>query len=203
MPELKLRYFDFHGGRGEVARLALSLGSIPFEDDRIPLSTWPSVRDQMPLKAVPVLEVDGDTITQSNAINRYVGKLSELYPDDPIEALHCDEVMDAVEDILTKIVQTFFMEDDAKREARQKLAAGPIPLYLAKLDEMLLARGGEYFAAGRLTVADLKVMLWIQSLRSGTLDHVPTDLAERIAPHLVDHYERIKALPGIANYYSQ
>jgi hypothetical protein len=36
MSKLKLTYFDFHGGRGESARLALSIGGIPFEDDRVP-----------------------------------------------------------------------------------------------------------------------------------------------------------------------
>ena len=35
MPKLKLIYFDFHGGRGEPARLALSMRGIPFEDDRV------------------------------------------------------------------------------------------------------------------------------------------------------------------------
>ena len=30
MSKLKLSYFDFHGGRGEPARLALSIGEIPF-----------------------------------------------------------------------------------------------------------------------------------------------------------------------------
>ena len=34
MAKLKLTYFDFHGGRGEPARLALSIGGIAFEDDR-------------------------------------------------------------------------------------------------------------------------------------------------------------------------
>jgi hypothetical protein len=28
MPKLKLTYFDFHGGRGKPARLALSIGGI-------------------------------------------------------------------------------------------------------------------------------------------------------------------------------
>ena len=40
MPKLKLTYFDFHGGRGEPARLALSIGGIPFEDDRVAPSDW-------------------------------------------------------------------------------------------------------------------------------------------------------------------
>jgi glutathione S-transferase len=203
MPKLKLSYFDFNGGRGEVARLALTIGKIPFEDDRIPVETWPSVRDQMPLHALPVLQIDGERITQSNAINRYVGRLAGLYPENPIEALRCDEVMDAIEDILAKIVQTFGIQDEeAKRAARQKLAEGPISLYLAKLDEQLAEGDGMYFADARLTVADLKVCTWIQHLRSGTLDHVPTDLADRVAPHLVDQFERIKTLPEIAAYYA-
>ena len=40
MAKPKLTYFDFHGGRGEPARLALSMGGIPFEDDRLASSDW-------------------------------------------------------------------------------------------------------------------------------------------------------------------
>jgi hypothetical protein len=33
MSRPKLTYFDFHGGPGEVARLALAFGGVSFEDD--------------------------------------------------------------------------------------------------------------------------------------------------------------------------
>ena len=82
MAKLKLTYFDFHGGRGEPARLALSIGGIAFEDDRVPPSDWASRKAQTPFGALPVLEVDGQVVAQSNAINRYVGKLADLYPSD-------------------------------------------------------------------------------------------------------------------------
>jgi glutathione S-transferase len=65
----------------------MSLGGVAFEDRRIPVSDWPSVRDETPFRAVPVLEVDDKMITQSNAINRYVGKLAGLYPDDDLDPL--------------------------------------------------------------------------------------------------------------------
>ena len=42
---------------------------------------------------------------------------------------------------------------------------------------MLEARG-DWFADGRLTVADLKVFVFTRSLASGVLDHIPTDLVE-------------------------
>src|SRR5882757_4554031 len=96
MPNLKLTYFDFHGGRGEPARLALSIGGIPFEDDRVQSTDWERRKADTPFGALPLLEVDGQILAQSNAINRYVGKLAKLYPSDPWQAALCDEAMEAV-----------------------------------------------------------------------------------------------------------
>ena len=64
MAKLKLTYFDFHGGRGEPARLALSIGGIPFEDDRVPPSEWGSRKAHTPFGALPVLEKDGQAVAQ-------------------------------------------------------------------------------------------------------------------------------------------
>jgi glutathione S-transferase len=204
MPDLKLRYFDFNGGRGEVARISMSLGGIPFEDDRIPVADWPAQREQTPFHALPVLEIDGQIITQCNAINRYVGKLAHLYPEDAVEAARCDEAMDAVEDVVTRVVATFGISDAAElRAAREAIVEGPIRLYLSRLQEMLVARGGEFFADGRLTVADLKVFVWIRNLRSGVLDHVPPDLTDRVAPKLVEHHDRVASHPGVLAYYEK
>jgi glutathione S-transferase len=52
-----------------------------------------------------------------------------------------------------------------------------------------------------LTVADLKVFVWIRHLRSGQLDHIPTDLVDRVAPLLVEHTERVANLPKVSAYY--
>ncbi len=202
MAKLKLTYFDFHGGRGEPARLALSISGIAFEDDRVPPSEWGSHKMQTPFGALPVLEVDGQVVSQSNAINRYVGKLGDLYPSDPWEAALCDEAMEAVEDITNKIGATLFLPDEQKRAQRKELADGPIPFYLTRLQQRLEAHGGRYFAADRLTVADLKVFVWIRHLKSGALDHMPADLPDRIAPVLVEHFERVKSDPRIKSYYT-
>ena len=201
MPKLKLSYFDFHRGRGEVARLALSLGGIAFEDDRIPGSAWAERKPHTPFGSLPVLEVDGQRLTQSNSINRYVGKLTDLYPSDPWQAALCDEVMDAVEDIGTQVGQTFSLPEDQKELRRKALAEGPITRYLTRLAQLLADHGGQYFAGDRLSVADLKAFLWIRHLKSGMLDHIPRDLPDRIAPTLVEHHDRIRNHAGIKAYY--
>jgi Glutathione S-transferase, N-terminal domain len=144
MAQLKLTYFDFHGGHGEPARLALSMGGIPFEDDRVLPSEWGSRKANTPFGALPVLEVDGEVVAQSNAINRYVGKLADLYPSDAWQAALCDEVMEAVEDIGTKIAATLFLPEEQKKTQRKELVEGPIPFYLTRLEQRLEAHGGQY-----------------------------------------------------------
>ena len=202
MPKLVLTYFDFDGGRGEAARLTMHLAGIAFEDKRIAGNDWPALRDKTPFQAMPVLEVDGKTITQSNTINRYLGKLAGLYAKDDWQAALVDEVMDAVEDISTKIANTRGLEGEAKKKAREALAAGPIPRFLQQIDARLKAGGGEWFVERRLTVADLKCFMWVRWLKSGALDHIPTDIVDKNAPLLAKHLERVKNHPKIAAYYA-
>jgi glutathione S-transferase len=203
MTTLKLTYFNFDGGRGEPARLALAIAGIPFEDDRVSFQDWPRRKSETPFHAVPVLEADGRALTQSNAINRYIGRMANLYPSDPWQAALCDEVMDAVEDIGTQIVATFNLPDDEKKLRREALVAGPIPLYLSRLGQRLDANGARYFADNRLTVADLKVFVWVRYLKSGNLDHVPSDLPDRAAPEIAAHCSRIEEHPRVKAYYAQ
>ncbi len=115
MAKLKLSYFDFHGGRGKPARIALSMGGIPFEDDRVKGDEWERRKPDTPFGALPLLEKDGEILAQSNAINRYVGRLTNLYPSDPWQAALCDETMEAVEDITNKIAATMFLSDEQKK----------------------------------------------------------------------------------------
>jgi glutathione S-transferase len=203
MSHLKLTYFDFSGGRAEPARLALSIGEIAFEDHRFGFADFAEVRKSTPFGQVPTLEVDGVLVTQSDAITRYAGKLTGLYPTDPYQALLCDEVLSAVEDLTIKLGASFGLTGEALKEARTALVTGPMTTYLRWLQAQLQAHGGEYFADQRLTVADLKVFVHVRGLNSGRLDHVPTDLVESVAPLLNVHMQRVAQTPAIAQYYAQ
>jgi glutathione S-transferase len=203
MPQLKLSYFDMHGGRGEPARLALAIGGIAFEDHRFTFAEFADVRKATPFGQVPVLYVDGALVTQSDAILRYAGKLAGLYPTDPVQALLCDEVAYVVEEANVKLGPTFRMTGEEQKAARLALVNGSMPVYLAWLQSKLVANGGEYFADKRLTVADLKVFVDVRGLNSGRLDHVPTDLVEKVAPLLNAHMQRVAATPAVAQYYAK
>lgn len=197
---MKLTYFDVHGGRGEPIRLAMFLGKLEFQDHRFPFSDFAEVRKSTPLGQVPTLEVEGVTITQCNAITRYVGKLTNLYPTDPYRALLCDEVMEAVEDISYRLVGTFGLEGEALKQSREKILNHYILPQLTWLEDKL-EQAGEYFADSRLTVADLKVLVYLSWLTSGMLDHIPQDILTKNTPKLQAYLLNIKSLPEIIDYY--
>jgi len=201
MTSYKLTYFDTNGGRGEVLRIALHTAGIAFDDDRVTFAEFSANRAKLRFGAVPVMEIDGDTFTQSNALARFIGRKAGLYPEDALQALYCDETMDVVEDAQHAIGATFGLEGDALKNAREKLVAGRLTTYLRGLGE-LLDRGGDYFAAGRLTVADLKVLMLVRWVDSGGLDHVPKDLVASVAPGLAEHRKRIENEPAVTAYYA-
>jgi len=202
MPGYKLTYFDIDGGRAEPVRIALHAAGIDFEDNRLSFPEFGEMRKSTRFNALPVLEIDGAAVTQSNALSRYVGKMAGMYPADDVQALYCDEVLGALEDVLHRIVPTFGLKGDELREAREKLANGWLSIYVRGLDELLTRGGGEFFAGDALTVADLKAFVEIRWLRSGDLDHIPTDLVDRLAPALAAHQERVTTDSRVVAYYA-
>ena len=202
MNQLKLTYFDFSVGRAEPARLAMHIGGIPFEDDRFAPSNFAEVRKSTPLNQVPTLHVNGVQITQSDAITRYVGKLAGLYPEDAFQALLCDEVLGALEDINIKIGASFGLKGDDLKNARDALATGALPKYLQWLQYQLESHGGEFLADNRLTIADLKAFVILRWLSSGKLDDIPSELIDTAAPKLKDYMNRLAKLRAIAQYYA-
>lgn len=203
MAKIKVTYFDVDGGRGEPIRLALHCAGQAFEDHRIAFSEFAEVRKGTPFSQVPTVEIDGEQITQSNALCRYFGKQAGLYPDDAYQALLCDEVMDVIEDASHKMVATFGMSGDELKTARDALVTGPLTMYLKWLNARLVKQGGGFFADNQLTIADLKVFVFARWMSSGQLDHVPATLVKDVAPAVFAHMANIAGHGKVAGYYER
>jgi glutathione S-transferase len=174
----KLYYFDFHGGAGEPIRNAFRLSKTSFEDIRVKRDEWPNLKvsDKCMYGQMPLLEIDGNIYAQSMAILRYVGKVTGLYPTDPIEALRVDELLDAIIDIRTKISPTYSLPDAERIAARQKLVETFIRPHLEKI-ECRVGKSG--IAVGsKITIADLAIANEIDGLRSGRLDGIDAHVAD-------------------------
>ncbi len=203
MTKPKLTYFDFHGGRGEPVRLALSIGGIEFEDHRISFQEFGQLRAEFPFLAAPVLEIDGKRLTQSNAMLRYFAPQAGLWPSDPMLAYRCDEVLGAVEDATHKYTQTFGLEGDALKAAREALVEGTVRPYLRSFDRVVAETDGPYVCGAQLSVADLKLFAWLRGMQSGNQDHVPTDIVEQESAPLAALRDAVAEHDGVKAYYER
>ena len=181
---LRLRYFPFTG-RAAPIRDAFNIGKVAFEDDFIPPEQFRERRaaGEFPFGGLPVLDVETTTgkicAAQSNAILRFAGRLSGLYPlDDPLQALKIDEALDVGEDINQLLGPSLHEQDEGKKMAmRQALAEKTLPEWAAYFERLLVNNGSTGFIVGKdLSVADLKLYWIIDWLTSGILDGIPTNL---------------------------
>merc|ERR1719453_1875456 len=201
---IKLTYFGLPG-RAEMSRLTLTYANIPFEDNRIEGKDWGALKPSIkPWGQLPILEVDGTTISQSCAILRYCGRIAGLIPNDPIKEARSNELIDSAEDILKLFIPSFSIKDsDEKVAARVEICkeGGKLEETLGKFEAFLVANAGSAFAVGdSITIADFVLFNATCMLVSGWLDGVPLTALDKF-PKLNAHRQTIGSLPAVADYY--
>lgn len=99
MSPYKLTYFNSQA-LGEAIRFLLHYGKIEFEDIRIDFETgWASYpKETLPLRLLPILEVDGRVLHQSISICRYLAKQVGLAGTTALEDYEIDNAVDNVND---------------------------------------------------------------------------------------------------------
>jgi len=186
-PTYKLIYFDLTG-RGEAIRLAFRITNTPFTDERIPFPKWGAIKETFPLGTLPVLEVDGKRLVQSNAILSYVGKVTGLFPTDTFEGAKVDEFLGCVEDYGVSVFTPYrSAKEEDKPKVAEELLKTNIPKMLGYLENLVKNNGGETYAVGdKLTVADLK---FFAPFHSAITKGFPFPM-----PGLLDNHPRLKKL---------
>jgi len=189
-PSLKLVYLDHHYWRAECARLALHMAGVPFEDARM---GYEDMYDSGALTfgTFPALIVGGKgVINQTQAIARYVGHLTGLYPAEPFLSAKCDEAIDALTDV-SELVTATMQERDAKRKIqwRQHLIApnGRMTMLLNGLEQLLKQNGGApvpHVASNSISVADLALWRAVGWISSGVLDGIPRTYVKTTFPRM-------------------
>ena len=183
---LRLRYFPFPGRAGAI-RDALRIGGVAFEDVHVPPERFEEQREagELPFGALPILDVvtGRGTVSaaQSNAILRFVGRRTSLYPaDDALLALKVDEGLDLGEDLYHVFGPSIGEQNVERRmKMRKVLAEETLPRWANYLERLLVANGRTGFVAGdSLTVADLKLWWIADKLTNGSLDGIPTTLLD-------------------------
>jgi glutathione S-transferase len=196
MPEHELVYFDIPG-RGETTRVMLHAAGVKFADTRVPFKDWPTVKKETPLGSLPVLKVDGASHCQSIALGRYASKLAGFYPDDPLEALVVDEVLETCNEIMGKAPND--KDEDEKKKKRIEWQNDGLTQYAEFLESRVQSGGGKSVSS-KPSVADLAIGTLVKTFEGGLFDHIDTDFFAKY-PGISAVKESIYNEPKIKAYY--
>jgi prostaglandin-H2 D-isomerase / glutathione transferase len=165
----ELIYFDT-AGRGESLRILLHAAGIEFDDTRIPLKDWSTIKPTTPLGSVPILKINGTPHVQSIALVRYAAKLAGFYPQDLLEALVVDEVMDAINELRSKSPRS--PDKEELKKLRQDYQATTMTQYAGFFENIIAQNGSSLVVGQTVTVADLSLWSLVQAVATGSWDYV-------------------------------
>ena len=187
--ELKLIYVDTPFWRAEVPRIALNHASIPFQDKRIRREEFLEARktgftndgDFLPFKQIPVLVIDGISLSQTGAISRFCGKLSGLYPiDDDLLAAKIDQVIDMATDITVLFSNYRKTSENEIILKNRKVFFEKFIMNKLTLLENLLISETSLSNGTTLFISDIAVWRVLGWLSSGIIDGFPTDFIHKL-----------------------
>ncbi|KAF6208055.1 hypothetical protein GE061_016505 [Apolygus lucorum] len=197
MPTYKLIYFNF-SMLGESIRMILSYKGVEFEDYRVPMSAWKSLKKTIPFEKLPILEIDGKRYHQSQAILRFLAKDINLGGDSAHEEYEIDFVAGTIQDFTAAASFLWDSKDpDGKKELLEKLRSEIIPYYF-KLWNEIAERNGGYLANGKLSWVDL----YFYGIMNTFEPAAKTDCINEYL-HLKLGREKVFSTPGIKEWIAK
>lgn len=201
-----IHYFDFFSkGRGQVVRLLFLDAGIAFTDLRYTFDEFPrDIRPAFlrpgglnPIGNLPVVELNGQAMTQSYPILRHFSRLlGNAYDGDSEAAMFwVDRICDIVIDWRTRFVDAYFSANQKEDYARYCEQARP--RYLDGLERHLteneLASGGPHVAGAKFTYADMVLfqLLHDEELGKGDLSGLQG------YPRLREVVEAVRGRPNV------
>jgi prostaglandin-H2 D-isomerase / glutathione transferase len=196
-PLLKITYLPLRG-RAEITRLALAFGGFEFEDVRVQGAELAAIKPTLPLNQVPVLEVDGVVYAQSQAMARYAGRLSGLYPTEPIAALKVDMIMETLyEGQSTYVIINWKSPDETVKAERVKaFTEQGLPKIFGLLEKNV---EGPYFLGEKASLADVYAF----DLYNNQFKMICPNFTLGQYPKVEGIVARVAANPGIAAYLAK
>jgi prostaglandin-H2 D-isomerase / glutathione transferase len=181
--KMKLVYFN---GRGlaETSRLLLAINKAEYEDFRYPLkiidwATHNMEREEFlqdkkenklvqSLNKVPFLEVNGQVLSQSKSIERYLATTFNMMGDTPLEAARIDSLAECVRDFKDAYQSVRKLPEDEKEAGMKKWFSETL-VERFELLENLLCKEHEHFSVGRrMSLADVVLFAFITQFFDNT-----------------------------------
>ncbi|KAL3915574.1 MAG: hypothetical protein SGILL_005584, partial [Bacillariaceae sp.] len=190
-------YFD-GAGRAEAVRILLHIADADWKDTRFPGAEWPTVKPTTPLGSVPVLKIDGVPYCQTTALMRYAATLAKWYPEDPVERLIVDSVMESLNELMAKAPKS---SDDAElKKLRQDYQATTMMQYAKFVEGYIQSNGGKGLTKS-ISVGDLALVPFVEGVASGDWTHVDAKFFDQF-PGIAATVAMVKDNEGYKSYYA-
>lgn len=158
----------------------------------------------MPYGSVPVMTIDGKVAAQSYSLLRYVGKLTGLYPEDPLAALKVDEILDTLEDLGNAYRRHKGDGKENTEKKREVMSKEELPRYFGGLEKRLEMFGEGGCAVGKcMTIADLALTTNILSCKSGFVGDIVSMDALDGYPRAMKIYETVMRHPKVTAWFEK
>lgn len=180
----KLTYFNGRG-RAEFSRVIFAQAGVQFEDVRIERAQWLELKPKTPFGQLPLLEVEGVTLCQSQTIARFLARKFDLVGKTDLEQARSDMIVDCFGDVSKPMMKIMMESDEAKKaELKKKFLEEELPKSLAAVEKLLEGnKGGDgFFVGDAVTWADLALLD-----ASDWLSMIGADSQ-------IDNYPKLKAL---------
>jgi len=143
--------------KANVVKQCLLIAGYPFRERIVSSSEWPEYKANGAF-----LQIDGKShpLRQVNAILRYCGRLTGLYPSDPYEGMMCDEICEAIwwfQELLED-----YVEEPGEKEAFIRDIEGKVNMY----EEQLFLLGDHLYICD-LVLAGL--IQWSQTVENPSI----------------------------------
>lgn len=183
--------------RAEAIRMILTHGDVSYENVVIPAADWPdfkATREICPFGQLPTIKLpSGEIIAQSGAIIRFVAKMTNLYPADPVEAARADMIFELAQEMnVINPILNFWPMNSELWQKNHDAYFNNLPQYMTSICKFLGNK--PFFGGDNLVFSDFSMFAIVDA----TLTVRPDSLNDFLP--ILQWYQRMKAVPSVRRY---
>ena len=194
MSTYRLTYFQSRGS-AELSRFIFAQAGVKYEDVRLSQEEWAKLKPTTPTGQLPLLEVDGRTLTGSAAIARFLAKRFDLAGSTDLDNAELEGIHDVLVDFSLEFGKLFREKDEAKKaEILKEVQENALPNYWGILEKRLQSSPDSWIYGNKPTYIDLNIF-------------TVQDYVVKVFPDFLQKYpgvaklkEAVEALPNIAQW---
>ena len=182
-----------------MIRFIFAQAGVAYEDRRVEGEEWAKIKSTSPTGQLPMLEVEGKTLTGSRTIARFVAERLGLAGTNDIENAKLDAIVDYLFDFLPKIYPWFSEKDEAKKAAIwDTIKNEHIPKYWGVINKWIQDNSGNKWIFGSSpTYVDYFIYCYTEYIIA-----IDPDAFSQF-PALLENRAAVESLPNIAKWIKE